>query len=122
MVYTAYDWQISWKGYDYLQTYIILEYLSNRIHSLATTKMYKCVNVSQEKVYYSLAVKFLTPDYSASCTEMNIFGNSIPLLLEFSFKTEKQLKQDYSHSCWLKQINFCICQREKKYFYFSIII
>ena len=92
MVNTAFARQISWKGYDFLTNLKHLEHLLNRIPSLATTKMIKCVDLAQEKVYYSLAVNFLTSDYFASCTEMNILGNSILCLLILSSKTVKTVK------------------------------
>ena len=64
----------------------------NRIPSLATTKMIKCVHLAQEKVNHSLAVNFLTSDSFASCTEMNILGNKILPLLILSSKTVKKVK------------------------------
>ena len=69
----------------------------NRIPSLATTKMIKCVHLAQEKVYHSLAVNFLTSDSFASCTEMYIFGNSILCLLILSSKTVKTVKTKTTH-------------------------
>ena len=60
--------------------------------SSATTKMIKCVHLAQEKVYHLLAVNFLTSDSFATCTEMNILGNSILCLLILSSKTVKTVK------------------------------
>ena len=51
--------------------------LLNRTPSFATTKMILCVHLTQEEVYHSLDVNFLTSDSFASCTEMDIIGNSI---------------------------------------------
>ena len=81
-----------------LQKLSILEHLLNRTPSLATTKMILCVHLTQDKVYHSLDVKFLTSDYFASYTEIDIIGNSILRFLILGSKTVKQLKQDYSHS------------------------
>ena len=39
--------------------------------------MILCVHLTQEKVYHSLDVNFLTSDSFASCTEMDNIGNSI---------------------------------------------
>ena len=64
----------------------------NRTPSLATTKMILCVHLTQEKVYHSLDVEFLTSDSFASCTEMNIIGNSILRFLILGSKTVKTAK------------------------------
>ena len=39
--------------------------------------MILCIHLTQEKVYHSLDVNFLTSDSFAFCTEMDIIGNSI---------------------------------------------
>ena len=64
----------------------------NRKPSLATTKMILCVHLTQEKVYHSLDVNFLTSDSFASCTEMDIIGNSILRFLILGSKTVKTVK------------------------------
>ena len=54
--------------------------------------MILCVHLTQEKVYHSLDVNFLTSDSFASCTEMNIIGNSILRFLILGSKTVKTVK------------------------------
>ena len=76
----------------FYKKYSILEHLLNRMPSLATTLKIKCVHLAQEKVYHSLAVNFPSSDSFASCTEMNIFGNSILCLLKLSSKTVETVK------------------------------
>ena len=75
-----------------------MEHLLNRTPSLATTKMILCVHLTQEKVYNSLDVNFLSSDSFASSTEMDIIENSILRFLILGSKTVKTVKQDYSHS------------------------
>ena len=48
-----------------------------------------CVHLTQEKVYHSLDVNFLTSDSFASCTDMDIIGNSILRFLILGSKTVK---------------------------------
>ena len=70
----------------------IKEHLLNRTPSLATSKMILCVHLTQEKVYHSLDVDFLTSGSFASCTEMDIFGNSILRFLILGSKMVKTVK------------------------------
>ena len=55
--------------------------------------MILCVHLTQEKVYHSLDVNFLTSDSFASCTEMDVIGNSILRFLILGSKTEKSKKK-----------------------------
>ena len=91
---------MSWKGCDFLTKIKHFRTFVEQNTFIKGTKMIKCVHLAQEKVDHSLAVNFLTSDSFASCTEMNIFGNSILCLIILSSKTVKQLKQDCSHSCF----------------------
>ena len=67
-----------------------LGHLLNRTPSEATTKMILCVHLTQEKVYQSLDVNFLTSDSFASCTKRDIIGNSILRFLILGSKTVKK--------------------------------
>ena len=73
----------------FLQKYSILKHLLNRTPSLATIKMMLCIHLTQEKVYHSLDVNFPTSDSFASCTEIDIIGNSILRFLILGSKTVK---------------------------------
>ena len=54
--------------------------------------MILCVLLTQEKVYHSLDVNFLTSDSFASCTEMDIIRSSILRFLILGSKTVKTAK------------------------------
>ena len=68
--------------------------------------MILCVHLTQEKVYHSLDVNF-TSDSFASCTEMDIIGNSILRFLIFCSKTVKIVKNGTTHIA--DSIVYCSC-------------
>ena len=59
--------------------------------------MILCVHLTQEKVCHSLDLNFLTSDSFASCTEMDIIGNSILRFLILGSKNGKKQLNRTTH-------------------------